>query len=204
MGLFHIEGRFYQFMVQLKDIFILNVMWIIFSIPLITIGASTTAACSVGMKMYKNQEGYIARTFVREFKKNWKQGTLAWGIMLFLMYVIYLDQQILHSLKNPSIIFMIALIAAIALLVVSFMYTFPLLSRYENSVWQTIKNSYQITIRYIGRTLFMVAIVAAVYLILNWNMTMLYFMIVLGPGLLFYTYGSFCIQLFEKIEKENK
>jgi len=204
MGLFHIEGRFYQFMVQLKDIFILNVMWIIFSIPLITIGASTTAACSVGMKMYKNQEGYIARTFVREFKKNWKQGTLAWGIMLFLMYVIYLDQQILHSLKNPSIIFMIALIAAIALLVVSFMYTFPLLSRYENSVWQTIKNSYQITIRYIGRTLFMVAIVAAVYLILNWNMTMLYFMIVLGPGLLFYTYGSFCIQLFEKIEQENK
>lgn len=201
--MFSIEGRFYQFMVQFKDLVILNFMWILFSIPLITIGASTTAACAVAMKMYKNEEGYIGRMFVKEFKRNWKKGTIAWLMMLFVMYVIYLDNQIIKAMENPPILLFVASIAAVVLLVVCFLYTFALLARYENSVWNSMKNSYQLILRYFGRTIFMVLVLGILYMVLTFSKTMLYFMIVIGPGMLIYTYGAFAIQLFEKIEKDH-
>ena len=201
--MFNVEGRFYQFMVQFKDLLILNFMWVLFSIPIITAGASTTAACAVAMKMYRNEEGYIARMFVKEFKRNLKKGTIAWLIMLFVMYVIYLDNQIIKAMENPPIFLFIASIAAVVLLVVCFLYTFALLARYENSVWNSMKNSYQLILRYFGRTIFMVLVLGILYVVLTFSRTMLYFMIVIGPGMLIYTYGAFAIQLFEKIEKEH-
>lgn len=190
-------------MMQLMDLLVLNFMWILFSIPIVTIGASTAAACAVTMKMSRDEEGYIAKQFLKEFKRNWKQGTVLWLIVAVIGYALYLDTQILKASDDPSFVVIFMTIALILLMVLCFSYAFPLIARYENTIKNTIKNSVQITIRYFGRTLAMLFSLALIYAVLNFNEILLFFMILFGPGAMLYTYGYFCRQIFAKIEKDD-
>ena len=54
---------------KICDMVCLNIMWLICCIPVVTIGASTTALYSVMLKMVKNEEGYIFRGFFKAFKE---------------------------------------------------------------------------------------------------------------------------------------
>ena len=76
---------------KMGDMICLNVMWVICCIPIITIGASTTALYTVMLRMVKNEEGYIFRGFLKAFKSNFKQSTLIWLILLLLGIVWTVD-----------------------------------------------------------------------------------------------------------------
>ena len=65
MSFFSPEGAFYQFISRLWDMVKLNLMWLLFSLPIITIGPATVAAFSITMKMVDESEGYVARQFVK-------------------------------------------------------------------------------------------------------------------------------------------
>lgn len=202
--IFNTDGAFYKFMIQLMDLLVLNFMWILFSLPIVTVGASTAAACAVTMKMAKDEESYIGREFIKQFKRNWKQGTALWILMLVVGYAFYLDTQILKVSSNPSylVIFMTAGLGF--LFVICFGYTFALIARYENSIKNSILNSVKITFRYLGRTIAMIFSMALIYTILSFNTVMLVFMPLIGPGCMLYTYGFFCRGIFEKIELSNQ
>ena len=73
---------------RIADFIILNLLWLVCSIPIITIGASTTALYTVMLKVVKNEEGYIARGFLKAFKENFKQSTLL--MVVFVSLVILL------------------------------------------------------------------------------------------------------------------
>ncbi|MBR3770682.1 MAG: DUF624 domain-containing protein [Clostridium sp.] len=203
MKLFSTEGALYKFMMQFVDLLVLNFMWILCSIPLITIGASTAAAAAVTMKMAKDEESYIAKQFLKEFKRNWKQGTILWGMILLSAYALYLDVQILKASENPSLLVICMTMGLIFLMVICFTYSFALIARYENSIPNTIRNSMKIVMQYFGRTLVLLFSIALIIVVLNFTEVMIFFMIIIGPGCIFYTYGYFCRQLFERIEKEQ-
>ena len=73
------------------DLILLNILWLLCSVPFITIGASTTALYSVTLKMAANEEGYIIRGFWDAFKKSFKQSTLVWLILLAVGAVLGMD-----------------------------------------------------------------------------------------------------------------
>ena len=68
MKLFSVDSPVYKFLSKFLDVVKLNFLWIIFSIPIVTVGASTVAAMSVGLKMVDDEEGYIGKTFLKAFK----------------------------------------------------------------------------------------------------------------------------------------
>lgn len=72
--LFSLDSGLYKFMSRLFDMLKLNAMWILCSIPIVTIGASTTAAFTITLKMVDEEEGYIAGPFLKEFKANLFKG----------------------------------------------------------------------------------------------------------------------------------
>ena len=80
MKFFSVDSPVYKFLSKFLDVVKLNFFWILFSIPVITVGASTVAAMSVGLKMVDDEEGYIGKNFLKAFKENWKQGTILWII----------------------------------------------------------------------------------------------------------------------------
>ncbi len=93
MKFFSVDSPLYRFLSKMVDVLKLNFLWILFSLPLLTVGASTVAAMSVALKMTDDEEGYIGKSFVKAFKENWKQGTLLWLITVVAVYAVYLDFQ---------------------------------------------------------------------------------------------------------------
>ena len=79
---------------KICDIVCLNVLWLVCSLPIITIGASTTALYTVMLKLVKNEEGYIFKGFLHAFKLNFKQSTIIWLILLLCGGVCFVDYRI--------------------------------------------------------------------------------------------------------------
>ena len=141
---------------KLADLIWLNILATICCIPIITIGASLTALHYVVLKMVKDEEGYITRSFFKSFKENFKQATLMW-LMLLVVFILLVAAFMIF--RFSGIVFpgwcQIALIAIAVLIMFATMHLFPLLSRYENSIRATYKNSLFMGILHLPKTILM-------------------------------------------------
>ncbi len=202
MKFFSVDSAFYRFMMRFFDMIKLNFMWLLFSIPIVTIGASTVAAMSVALKMVDDEEGYICRSFVKAFKENWKQGIVLGMITVVAVYAVYLDFQLFEAVEGNPIMFLIIGMVSCFVVVLCLLYAYPLAARYENTLIKTIQNSYRIGRKYFGRTIMLVFILAVEYVVLNFNTTMLFFGIAVGPAMMIFTIAGVSKRIFQEIEKE--
>ncbi|MDO4471106.1 MAG: YesL family protein, partial [Bacillota bacterium] len=69
---------------RVSDFLLLNFLFILTSLPIVTLGASITALYSVNLKMVRNEESYITRDYFRAFRKNFKIATPAFLFFLFM------------------------------------------------------------------------------------------------------------------------
>ena len=159
---------------KICDMVFLNVLWVICSIPIVTIGASTTALYTVMLKLVRSEEGYIFRSFFRAFKENFKQSTLIWLIIAAFSVVWWVDFRIAGMMGAGAgeVLRIIFLIVGFLLLSVT-IYVFPLTARYENKISATFKNALILTIAKLPYTLLMVAVVVVAVLASLWNTMML-------------------------------
>ena len=128
---------------KLADLIILNILVIICSLPVFTIGASMTALHYVVLKMVRNEEGYIIKSFFKSFKQNFRQATIIWLILLVLIGVLIGDFLILRfsAVALPQWLHIVILAIAIILLFAT-VHLFPVLSRFENTILNTYRNSF--------------------------------------------------------------
>lgn len=202
MNIFSPDSAFYKFISRLWDVIVLNFMWILFSIPVVTIGASTIAAYSVALKMVDDEEGYIARSFVKAFKDNIKQGIILGLITLAAMYAVYMNFELFIVIKsNPLPLLMVGIIASVVFLF-SLLYAYPLLARYENTIYKTIQNSFDISVRYIVRTLVLLLIIALELFLIFYNTKTIIVGILIGPAFIIFTIAAFAKRIFQKIDRE--
>lgn len=78
------ERPFWRFFGRLGDFFILTVYWVIASLPVVTIGASTTALFYVCLKLRRGEEGKLAQMFKKSFRENFRQATFIWLLYVFV------------------------------------------------------------------------------------------------------------------------
>ncbi len=158
MKFFSYESRFSQLLMKLCYCCYLNMLWFVCSIPIITIGASTTALYAACFKIHQEQEGRsVGMLFFRAFKENFKQGTIIWLIMLGVGLLLGTDGYILYHLRNSATgtmavvwtLFLAVLIAAAIAYVIVLLYVFPLTAKVANSVWAMLKNSLLIGTHYL-------------------------------------------------------
>ena len=82
MKFFNYDSPFWSFMSRVADLVILNLLWLLFCIPVFTIGASTAAMYRVTLNMVRGEGGGVVRSFWASFKLNFKQGVLLFLILL--------------------------------------------------------------------------------------------------------------------------
>lgn len=203
MSFFSVDSPLYKFMSRLMDMFKLNCMWLLCSIPIVTMGASTAAAYTITLKMVNDEEGYIAGPFWREFKRNLKKGSILGMVGMVACYALYLDFQLFHAAKEHNVVFLVIGIVGIYLVYMHLVYAFPLLARYENSVVNTMRNSYSIAAKFLGRTVFLAALLAVEIGIFLWNTTTYFVGFLLGPACIILTISGFARSFFTIIEREN-
>ena len=90
-GFFDPNGKMMDLLWKPVHIMFLNLLWVLFSLPIVTIGASTTALYSVFIKMRNNKEGKLLRDFWDAFKGNFRQATIIWLMILLAAFVFTTD-----------------------------------------------------------------------------------------------------------------
>jgi uncharacterized membrane protein YesL len=204
MKLFDVDGPLYRFLSRFWDVIKLNFLWLIFSLPVVTFGASTAAAFSVTLKMVDDQEGYIFRDFWKAFRENLKQGSLLGLLFLAALYSVYLDAQITAAALRYEGLFLAGTLIIAAVFGVPFVYAFALQARYENTIFRTLSNSRRLCFRYFLRTLLMVLICGVAVALFSWNRTLIFIGILVGPACIMLTVSGFAMYFFREIDRENK
>lgn len=170
-GLLNPDNPVMQFITKIVYSVYLNILWFICCIPVVTAGAATTALYYVTLKMAKNEEGRITKSFFRAFKENFKQSTIVWLILLALGIVLGVDGYVLWHMRFENafwtVITAIFLVAVAAYLIVV-MYIFPLMARFDNTIFAMFKNSLFIGMRFLLCTA-LVAVIhfAMLFVIIN-------------------------------------
>ncbi|SKB56405.1 Uncharacterized membrane protein YesL [Lachnospiraceae bacterium] len=163
-GLFNYDGPVVSFLNRLADLVILNLIFILCCIPVFTIGASLTALSTMTMKMVKKEEGYIARGFFTAFKRNFRQATVIWMILLILGSIFCADFWVLRAAVSATPVLPVihgVLILLFVLFLMEFLYVFPVLAKFDNTIKNTMKNAILMSIRHLPWTLVLVVIAAA-------------------------------------------
>lgn len=96
--LFDIDSKFMRGLIHIADCICLSVLWLVFSIPIVTMGASSAALYAAVYKYIRRDEGYLWRTFWDAFKENLKRSTLAWLPALALLILLTVDALVFRSM----------------------------------------------------------------------------------------------------------
>ena len=157
MKLFNVDSPFMRALSYFTDLVILNILWIICCLPIITIGASTTAL--YGFFLNKSTESSVVKRFLQQFKSNLKKSTILWLIEAVLLAIFMTNIWFYYNNvgRDFSILRIIFLIPAV-ILGVGIEYIFPLQSHFENNVKQTVKNSFLVGIAHFPTSLLILAI----------------------------------------------
>ena len=163
--LFNLDGPVLQFINKIVYSVYLNILWFICCIPVITIGASTTALFYVTLKISKNEEGSITKAFFHSFKENLRQGTVIWLILLAFGIILGIDGYVLYHMRFENVFWTlctaVCCVAASAYAII-LMYIFPLLARFDNTIGAMFKNALFIGVRF----LFCTALMAVIYFVM--------------------------------------
>ena len=101
-GLFNYDNPVWRFIGKFFDILILNILWMVCSIPIFTIGASTTAVYYVTLKLVRDEEGSTVKAFFKSFRENFKQATAIWIVLLIAGIIIAGDLYFFIRVQNVS------------------------------------------------------------------------------------------------------
>lgn len=157
-NIFSLDSPFFRVCSKIADIFLLNLIFVITCIPIITIGASVTALHSISMKMVKGEEGYIIRGFLKAFKENFKQATGIYLIMALLGVIIGTDFYFWSHLEGTLATVMSAVsIGAACVWFMGLIYVFALQATFENPIKRTLTNSFLIALQQFPLTLLLAA-----------------------------------------------
>lgn len=202
MKFFSVDSPLYKFMQTLMDLLKINFLWMLCSLPIVTMGGATIAAFDVSMKMAAQEEGHVARQFWDSFKANVKTGIPYGLLLLFCGYVVWLDFSLFDQIEgNPMILLVMGIVAAFVFLW-SFLFAFALQARYENTLIRTLKNSADICTKYFVRTLTLVIVLFVEIIIIFWNTTTLFVGFCVGPACIIYTISGYANYFFRELEKE--
>lgn len=131
-SIFGLEGPVMNFITKITYSAYLNILWLVCCLPIVTIGASTTALFYVTLKVAKNEEGSLTKAFFHSFKTNFRQSTIIWLILLVVGIVLGFDGYIFYHMRFENAFWTVAtavfLVAVVAYDII-LMYIFPLLAR---------------------------------------------------------------------------
>lgn len=161
---FDLDGKFFKYGSLLWDIIILTLLWTVTSLPIITVGAATTAVYYVTTRQLSNREGYASRDFFRSFKRNFLQAT---GVTLFFIVVYGIILVNIITLPGNSPLFPVQFVLlAVATAVLIFVY--PVLSRMDLGFFALLRTSFFLAIRHFPTTITCFVLLIAIALLVMW------------------------------------
>lgn len=198
-----IESKIYRAMSTLWDVMYLGFLWTIFSLPLVTIGASTTALYYVATKKVTNRDStYLFQDFLASFKANFKQATLTTLILTVAGVVVWYNFILLnhnnHNLGMFGTITRFALIFVTCQLLFITLIVFAVIARFDLSLFATIKAAATLANKHLFSTVTnLIVFLAVAYIAFLAPVILLFMMGVYG-----YFSSTLIVRMFRKNNAE--
>lgn len=160
---FSMDSPLWRALTKVADLIWLNILFIVCCIPVFTLGAALSAMYSVTLKMTVNEEGSISQCFFKAFRQNFKQATILWLILLVFGVFIILDFLVvpfMGGILYEIAFWFLCVIGVLYIMVFSF--SFPLQSKFENSVKRTLMNALLLSFFHLFPTTIVVSLLTAV------------------------------------------
>lgn len=199
MNLLNINNPFWRFLGKLFDVVVLNLLWTIFCIPIITIGPTTTAVYYVCIGLVQDKTSGAAKAFFRAFQRDWKQSIPLGLLLLALAGLLGFD--LWYFLAAGNSLICVCLILLLIVILAAGIYAMTLLVLFENSIPEILKNALILALRHPVRSVGMLLLTAgfmvgAVLSLIYFPMLSVVFLI-FGPALVMFLH---CLILFPIIK----
>ncbi len=135
-------------MSTIGDLAMLSVAWFVGSIPIVTIGVSTSAACEVARKMQEARDNGIFREYIAAYKRRFG-ANLALSVILALVWgLAAFDLRFLSSQNASDSISLVYGITVAVFVILGIMLSFvlPLAGRSKLGVVEQIKQSFKLAV----------------------------------------------------------
>jgi uncharacterized membrane protein YesL len=192
-----IDTKVYRWLEVATDFFLLNLMWLVACLPIVTIFPSTAAMFGVVRDWVRKKEGGLARMFIRRFKENFAQSLLVGALWTVFGVALFLDFLVANQLPFwAEVALKSFLMLACSVYALSSVFLLPVMVHYEAD-WKTvIKNSVLLSI---GRL--PTAVVCLVFLVAMVGLTMVVpFLVIITGSVTAYVIYRLCDREFRKLD----
>ena len=204
--LFGLDSPVMAFLSRLADLIWLNLLTLICCIPVVTAGAAFTALHYVCIKMVRDEDGYLTKSYFKSFKQNFLQATGMWLLFLLAALIMAVDFFFVFRMEGDFVFALQVALSAVSLfLICSLLYWLPLLSRFENTILHTIKNAFLVSILNFPRTIAILVIYGA-FFFFYWMLSVriLPLILLMGISLPVYLASYLFSAVFKKLEPSEE
>jgi uncharacterized membrane protein YesL len=190
---------------KMLQFFLLGLLWLLFCIPVVTIGAATCSVFYVALKILNDDADVnVWKSFIKGIKENFVQGLLmlfvsiitVGGTGAFIWWIIEKSSQ--------SIPIVCVAIGVCFIVLVLNIFAYPIIGRYENTFANKIRNAIALAFTYSRETLrctgFVAAELAIAGVLFRLNMYAGFASLLFWPSLIFYTTACFMASIFYRVE----
>ncbi len=204
MKLFNPDSPFMTVLMRIADFIIINILTLLLCIPVITGGAAITAGYYVMLKIRRDEDSGILKMYFKSFKENFRQATIIWIIMLAAIGIPLYLLGVARANMGDAMPLVVKILFSAAILLSSFIFsmTFPVLSRFSNTIGGTIKTGIFVAISNPPRS-FLIIIMTVAPFYLTYNFLVL-LPIVIMFGFSLPAFLSVCLynKQFKKLEAD--
>lgn len=203
MSLFNLDNPVLNGLSRICDIMILNILWFICSIPIVTIGASTTALYYCMLKINRDCDSGILSMFFKSFKQNLKQGCALTVMFILSGLFLCVDYWVCAEIEGMlGIVIRIVIESLLIVWGIMLSYAFPILAQFENTLKNIIKNSLVLGIMHIKRTI-PVFMINSIPIALLWILPEIFvflipIFVVFGVSVMAFINSKILIKVFEQ------
>ena len=206
MKLFNTDSRIMIFLSRVADLVILNILWLVCCVPVVTIGASTTAMYHVIRHWQKDSVSSIMRDFFQSFKEDFKQATPVYLILLIPTVAVVMNAMLIFNPDNsaavPSYLLVIWFISALILLFIS-SFVYPVMAFFADSIFKTLRNAMVLALANLPRTILISILnllpVILLFVNLSFFLQSSIFWLLIGGALVAYLNMSILKPVFKKL-----
>ena len=206
MKLFNPDSRIMIFLSRVADLVILNILWLVCCVPVVTIGASTTAMYHVIRHWQQDSVSSIVRDFFQSFKEDFKQATPVYLILLIPTAAVVMNAMMIFNPENsaavPSYLLVIWFISALILLFIS-SFVYPVMAFFADSIFKTLRNAMVLALANLPRTILISILnllpVILLFVNLSFFLQSSIFWLMIGGALVAYLNMSILKPVFKKL-----
>lgn len=154
---FNPENALWKWMGLLSDTMLMTLVWIVFSIPIITIGPATVSLFKVSNDVLSNSGTGVISDFIKYFFLRFKQTVIVGLFSLILMGIVLIDFWFYRQISSSISTFVFFIVIFVSVILFGFLvYFYPMLAVTQLNIMNALKLSFFIEIKHFSWTIFLI------------------------------------------------